>query len=371
MNNELDDLFRQQLDGHASEPGPDLWARLQARTAAEDANGAAPPAADPLDARFRAGLAGYATPPRRELWERLEDEHLQPRQRRRPVVAWGRLAVAASLLLLGLAGGAGRWWGAGRAARGPVVATTGRAAGSRPVGPRASAVGKAAAPAGLAATNAPAAATTSARALATAPSAAQVAVGERAMPAAAAGPRRAEAALLAAQTAGRQKNQKIATAQATGAGASPSSSPVASTAARRRPATALGSAPGHLPATPQPDAAAGFQLALGGRKTPGSQPTTQPETPALAAAPPQIIEVEVRRGSRPAAAAEPVVVAAAPVATEAAEPRRRLRLGGLLRQAGHALRGEPVSLADATGLPETVTVQAHLGERVLSRTIRL
>jgi hypothetical protein len=86
----------------------------------------------------------------------------------------------------------------------------------------------------------------------------------------------------------------------------------------------------------------------------------------------QVIEVEVRRGGRPVASPEPVVAAAAAPAEAPDAPQRpHFRLSGLLRQASHALHGEQVSLAEATGLPETVTVQAHLGDRVLSRTIRL
>ncbi|NML64840.1 hypothetical protein HHL22_06440 [Hymenobacter sp. RP-2-7] len=360
MINELDDLFRQQLDGHATPPPADLWARLQARTAAAADEAAA--AADPLDAQFRAGLAGHATPPRRELWERLEDEHLRPRQRRRPVVAWGRLAVAASLLLFVLAGGAGLWWGTRQAARGPVAAAS---RGSRqPAGPGGTATGETAATSSLALASAPG----------TEPAAAQAALAATPATPPATGQRQAPAARLAAETGRRQKNREIFTAQATGLGGSSSSSPVARTAALRRPATAHRPAAALPPTTPQPDAAADPQLALGGRKTPSSQPTTQPAASVLAAASPQlqVIEVEVRRGNRPAASPEPVVAALGPAANEtAAEPRRHLRLGGVLRQAGHALRGEPVSLAEATGLPETVTVQAHLGDRVLSRTIRL
>ncbi|AMR26203.1 hypothetical protein A0257_03250 [Hymenobacter psoromatis] len=78
----------------------------------------------------------------------------------------------------------------------------------------------------------------------------------------------------------------------------------------------------------------------------------------------------MRRGpetSRPAVAA---VVAAAP-SPASDQPRRRLRLGGLLRQADHLVHGEPVSLAEATGLPESLTVQARLGGRTISRTIQL
>jgi hypothetical protein len=45
-----------------------------------------------------------------------------------------------------------------------------------------------------------------------------------------------------------------------------------------------------------------------------------------------------------------------------------LRLGGLLRQADRLVHGE---LAEATGLPESVTLQARLGGRVVSKTIQL
>jgi len=76
----------------------------------------------------------------------------------------------------------------------------------------------------------------------------------------------------------------------------------------------------------------------------------------------------VRRGPAPGQAVAPASVAA----TAPAEARRpRLRLGDLLRQADHLVHGEPVRLAEATGLAETVTVQARLGGRTLSKTIQL
>lgn len=84
--------------------------------------------------------------------------------------------------------------------------------------------------------------------------------------------------------------------------------------------------------------------------------------------PTEVVEVDVRRGpepSRPTPA--PVVAAAEP----APNRRPRLRLGGLLRQADHLVHGEPVSLAEATGLAETVTVQARFGGRVVSKTVQL
>ncbi len=85
----------------------------------------------------------------------------------------------------------------------------------------------------------------------------------------------------------------------------------------------------------------------------------------------EVVEVEVRRGPAPASASPAVVLASAPAAEPTAAPRRRLRLANLLRQADHLVHGEPVNLAEATGLAETVTVQARLGGRTLSRTIRL
>ena len=372
MNNELDDLFRQELNGHASEPGADLWARLPARTAAEAAT---PADADPVDARFRTGLAGHATPPRRELWERLEDEHLRPRQRRRAVVAWGRLAVAASLLLLVLAGGAGLWWNARSNSRGTLATDGSRTGRDLATAPRPSA--NTAGPAADQPASAVGAGTTTAGPTQEIAAATQPDTHLTDNQAMSTPSRSTEAGLLAAETAGRKKNQKNYSAQATGSGASPSSSPVASTGPRRRSATASHPVPGLPTTTPQPDAAAGSTLALGRRKPSGSQPTpppNKPETPVLAAASPpmQVIEVEVRRGGRPEASPEPVVaVAAAPAEAPDAPQRSHFRLGGLLRQAGHAFHGEQVNLAEATGLPETVTVQARLGERVLSRTIRL
>jgi hypothetical protein len=90
-----------------------------------------------------------------------------------------------------------------------------------------------------------------------------------------------------------------------------------------------------------------------------------PPLPALALAatpapaPTGPIEVEVRRSAAPA------------VATATAAPARQRSLGGvLLRQARNAVRGERVSLAEA-GLPETVTVQAHVAGRTLTKVIQL
>ncbi len=97
---------------------------------------------------------------------------------------------------------------------------------------------------------------------------------------------------------------------------------------------------------------------------------TQFAVAAVPTAPAGIIEVDVRRGPEPSRPAAPVVVATAP-SPAADQPRRRLRLGGLLRQADHLVHGEPVSLAEATGLPESLTMQARLGSRTVSKTIQL
>jgi len=81
---------------------------------------------------------------------------------------------------------------------------------------------------------------------------------------------------------------------------------------------------------------------------------------ALAAAPTGPIEVEVRRSNE-----APVV------ATAETESGSRRSLGGiLLRQARNVVRGDRVSLAE-TGLPETVTVEAHVAGRTLTKVIQL
>ena len=99
-------------------------------------------------------------------------------------------------------------------------------------------------------------------------------------------------------------------------------------------------------------------------------PTATP-TPALALASPAAnIEVEVKPGGNPEQAAASPAVAAVERAY-ADEPRGRRLLGGLLRQADHLVRGERLSLAEATGLPQNMTLKAHLAGRTLTKTIRL
>lgn len=345
---DIDDLFRQKLAGHATPPPADLWARLPRPATAKE----------PLDELFRAGLGTHATPPRRALWERLEDEHLRPQPRRR-AAAWWQYSAAAVLLLLLLAGGAGLWRGGYFGPASEVAATTKAGQGH---GPRKQQALAATGAAGERAGKNPEAA---------APTSAQL-----------------NNQLASTLNQAQKKNQQIISAQATAARSATSSTPIATTTWPRRAAADRATGSQRPQQGQQPDAATG-QLATTGRRTPAGPPLPTPRvaptptevpatrdtTPTLAvarpalAATPEIIEVEVRRGGAPTPAA-PVVVAQ--VEATPTPPRRpRLRLGGLLRQADHLVHGEPVSLAEATGLPETVTVQAHLGGRLLSKTIQL
>ena len=82
----------------------------------------------------------------------------------------------------------------------------------------------------------------------------------------------------------------------------------------------------------------------------------------------ELITVDVRNGGEPAARSNRVIS----LAWAREEPEGRRRLGSrLLQQAGHLVRGERVSLAEATGLPENVTVRATIGGRILTKSIQL
>jgi hypothetical protein len=358
---DIDDLFRQKLDGHATPPGDDLWARLEL------------PAADkePLDTLFRDGLNHHATPPRRELWERLEDEHLRPQPRRkRPVAAWWQYSAAAVLLLMLLVGGAGLWRGGYLNRTGANIAAT-----------------KPAYQSGQVANNIPQ--TDAAKAESNT-------ANNEALVIAQATPTKG-GSTTGASEADIEKNKKYLVSQATAPVASTSSTPIATTTRPRRTATTPQVAGSHRTLGQQPDAAADQLATNGGRKTPTGQqlgssqvarattvaPATHDkvESPALALAAnptkadatPEIIEVDVRRGPDGSRSASPVVPAVVAVAEVTPTPARRprLRLGGLLRQADHLVHGEGVNLAEATGLPETVTVQARLGGHLISKTIQL
>lgn len=342
---DLDDLFRQQLDGHATPPGPGLQQRLAELAEAER-----------LDTLFRTGLGSHASQPRRALWERLEDEHLHPQPQRRRVAAWWQYSAAAVVLLLLLAGGAGLWRGQlGRPARSVNTAV---------------------------ANHGPAA--TPAVTLPTAPSTSK-------LPTTTSGRQIIDKELIAnSQVNSSKKNKENIFSQATAPALSPSSYPIANTTRPRRPATAPQAASSFQKSTRRPDADAGQLATTGGRKAPASQlSATSQEAPATIGTPPAardnaalavaafsaatapagVIEVDVRRGPE---TARPAPAPAATVVAEAVPRRRpRLHLGGLLRQADHLVHGESVSLAEATGLPETLTLHARLGGRTLSKTIDL
>lgn len=343
---DIDSLFRNQLDGHQSPPGNDLWARLQAQAqlpaAPEvEATPATPGAgSNRLDDLFRTRLSQHTTAPPRELWERLEDEHLRPRKRR--AAAWWPLAIAAAVALFLLVGGGLLWQG-----------MPGLHSGPRPV---AGVKGRSSAPV--------------ASRPATSPAAADAATATTRMPA------------DKLVTAGVENVEKNIAAQATGTGPLSSSAPegqglalrfgqsartartaYATLASKRaqRPGPAAPSrsaTTNHLPATgakqvaPVPDAPAVAQI-----------------TPAPAAASAEVIEVEVRRGGNPATA---VAAAPAPAATDDNEaPEANRRLSRLFQRANGAVRFAKNGLAAAQNLPDNLTVQARLGSHTLSKTIEL
>ncbi len=368
---DIDDLFRDKLAGHASPPGEALWARLNAG-ADPGAEIPANTEAERLDQLFRQGLNAHATPPGRALWERLEDEHLRPRQRR--PAAWWPMALAAAVALLLVAGGAGLWLGF------PTGKTHSDAVASR-----GSRRGK---PAGhqlnTGATGAASPITAPQPNAATAASAAEN--------------RPALIATILAPTAQQTAPatfQKKTTAQATRLAGPASTAPKAGMAAagpslrhplgtNRRPDAAAGHrplvarttprpAPTLAPPTaadepqPAPKPAAVSTLALSPKPTPAAEIVPAPPAAisglALAS---EVITVDVRKGAaRPAKTAGPALA-------ETEAPAERRRLGGrLLQQAGHLVRGERVSLAEATGLPENVTLRATVAGRSITKSIQL
>ena len=347
----IDDLFRQELDGHATPPGADLWARLAAKTEAQS-----PIEPERLDQLFRQGLHAHATPPRRELWERLEDEHLRPRKRR--AAAWWPMALAAALALLLVAGGAGLWSGYSPSGQNGSTA-------SRPASKQKSAGNvRPAAPADGATT--PAAAATGAPVAATGAASTK------------------ESGLKVERVTGVEKN---ITAQATHLGSYASTAPKATKtpaepAARRltgisqQPDAAAGSVPQvarvatPAKASARPSVADEQRLAVPTAPVVSNSLAAASLTAAVAApgatAAEGVILVDVRGGaSAPVSESTPAVATAEPLI-------RRRRLGErLLQQANHLARGERLSLAEATGLPETVTVRATIAGRTLTKSIQL
>ena len=348
----IDDLFRRQLDGHATPPGDDLWARLQNSPPQ-------PEAPDPrLDELFLKSLATYATPPRRELWERLEDEHLRPRQRR--AAAWWPMAMAAAVLILLLAGGAGLWLGFPAGNVGGSEVATQKNNGAKTTNLKTPLVATAPKDASASTASDP---TTSA------PISEEVVAANNA-------PEAAENTVSASI-------QKNITAQATRSLALASTASKASKLAERpSPRHPLGS-------SRQPDAAAPSPNLVARTTTPAPVRTSaadeQRPAPVLAATTPtpapateivparlvpaaELITVEVRNGEAPARPARPVASALA----ANPEPAEHRRLGGrLLQMGGHLVRGERVSLAEVTGLPENVTIQATLAGHRVTKSIQL
>ncbi|WP_426059229.1 hypothetical protein [Hymenobacter sp. B1770] len=359
----IDDLFRDKLDGHPTPPGDALWARLQAGPPAEPA----PAATDErLDHLFQRGLNAHATPPSRELWERLEDEHLRPRKRR--AAAWWPMALAAALALLLVAGGAGLWLGfpssnspSGNLATQQNRAMPGQATPKPQAAPTAETPAPASAseqPAAVAATSPPAPttapdafiqknttsqATRPSNLASTAPNARMSAPGQsprhllgiNRQPDAA-----AEKAPLVARTSARPATLPARPRHAAADEPRPTTPPVV--ASLSKPASAAENVP--TPAAPAPSLASTGEL----------------------------ITVDVRNGNESATQPSKMASLAATVAAASDAPEERRRLGGrLLQQAGHLVRGERVSLAEVAGLPENVTVRATVGGRTLTKSIQL
>ena len=357
LSEDIDDLFRAKLDGHATPPGEDLWARLQAQPGPDDtarATPAPPPAfpAERLDRLFQQGLNAHATPPRRELWERLEDEHLRPRKRR--AAGWWPLAMAAAVASLVVAGGASLWTDLPhRPAPAGSVAVQ-QPAASSPTG------GAAGRPAIVATTRTPEAAATLAANSPTKASSSPT-----------------NEVLLAA-------NEKKPATQATRFATLASTAPKASIATAKSLSRRLNGTTRALDAAPEQSA----QVANVGEVRPVAadeqRPTTGP-APALVASQPQpaatnnlpalaageLITVEVRNGGEPALRPAKLVSSAlAAVEPDDDQPRRRLG-GRLLQQAGHLVRGERMSLAEVANLPENITLNATIAGRRVSKSIQL
>ncbi|MCC3152948.1 hypothetical protein Q3A66_08665 [Hymenobacter sp. BT770] len=358
---DIDDLFRDRLDGHTTPPGDALWARLQAQTPPEPAADAN---AERLDLLFQKGLNTHRTPPGRELWERLEDEHLRPKKRR--AAAWWPMAVAAALALLLVAGGAGLWLGFPlRPAQTGSVASQQQASSDQPALNQPNNTDATKATPGVPAT-------------------------EQEVVAAAEPNHTPESTLLTPAekniTSQATRPEALAStapkARMSAPGQSPrhlmetSRQPDAATARLPLVARATARAASH-PTPPRPTAADEQRptneqervLALNPKPAPAAEivPASSIPNHAVATAP-ELITVEVRNGGEPAVT--PSKLTAVAMATEAPSERRRLG-GRLLQQAGNLVRGERVSLAEVTGLPENVTVRATVAGHSLTKSIQL
>ena len=362
---DIDDLFRDRLDGHATPPGDALWARLQAGSAPQPdaANSAAEP--ERLDHLFQAGLNAHATPPRRELWERLEDEHLRPRQQR--AAAWWPMALAAALALLLVAGGAGLWLGF------PFGNSTSSTLATQQPARNPAAADSGLPPTKAAQSNSPKAAATDQTELAAANS--HQPTKKAISPA-------SENNLISEAT----RSQALASTAPKARMSVPEQSPRYLKGTNRQPDAAAAPLPlvarTTAPTTARPrlprPAAADEQwpatqpepvVAVAPKPAPATEivPAGAGPAPALASTS-GLITVDVRNGDAPGTARPSKAIG---LATAEAPPERQ-RLGGrLLQQAGHLVRGERVSLAEVTGLPDNVTVRATVAGRSLTKSIQL
>ena len=350
---DIDDLFRQELAGHATPPGEALWARLQADETAT----AADQAAERLDGLFQKGLNTYATAPGRELWERLEDEHLRPRKRR--PAAWWPMAMAAAVAVLLIAGGVGLWLGfPTTASRGGLVVThlpAAKVPGSKPT--RRASAGSDVTTLG---NKRPGLQSTT-----TGPQAAEVAFSPLAQKNKAGQATRstglASSAPKAKTFTAEQLTSHLKQANRKPDAATEKPTLVARTTAPVATPKPLRSAPDEA-RHPQeaPD------LALVPKPAPMAEPlpTDVASAPALASAG-ELITVDVRNGEAP------LVRSARAGAVAEAQAERRPLGARLLHQAGHLMRGERLSLSEVTGLPENVTVRATIGGRSLTKSIQL
>ena len=83
----------------------------------------------------------------------------------------------------------------------------------------------------------------------------------------------------------------------------------------------------------------------------------------------ELITVDVRNGSN--VVSRPAKITSTALAATESSPERRGLGGRLLHQAGNLVRGEPVSLAQAAGLPENVTLRATVAGRSLTKSFQL
>lgn len=361
---DIDDLFREKLDGHPTPPSADLWARLQAIPPPEAPN------AERLDRLFQAGLTAHATPPGRELWERLEDEHLR-KHTRRPAVGWS-WAVAAVVALLLVAGGAGLW----RGVRPGATPASGVAQRSAQPTNKVAGLSRRVASIPASPLVAPAA-----------PNEVVIAAtmaGAPKLNAADASPRKTHSPLVAQATRLPGVASNASRAQAGTYGILPRrrqglrTLPKAGTNATALLARMAARAKA-LPTQARPAAADEQSRAIGQAPVVATSPLPQPATeivPARLVPAPGLtnadglITVDVRNGDAPVSRPAKRVDAALASLDEA--PAERRRLGArLLQQAGHLARGERVNLAEAVGLPESLTLRATVAGRRLSKSIQL